>query len=75
MVFVIFDMVVQELKKAIIDDGVMALVNCVIIPHSGWDRNNMNSGGGTSTSHVPDACWSTVFKNASGVLRYVIGLG
>ena len=56
----------EELKKAIIDDGVIPLVNSVIIPHSGWDRNNMS---GTSTSHVPDACWSTVFKNASGVLR------
>ncbi|CAG7830783.1 unnamed protein product [Allacma fusca] len=62
----------EELKKAIIDDGVIPLVNCVIIPHSGWDRNNMS---GTSTSHVPDACWSTVFKNASGVLRNVSSAG
>lgn len=54
----------EELKRAIIDDGMSALVNNIIIPHSGWDR-----GAPPNNQHIPDACWSTVFKNSSGVVR------
>jgi hypothetical protein len=57
----------EELKRAIIDDGISALVNNIIIPHSGWDRN-----APANSQHIPDACWSTVFKNSSGVVRYAI---
>ena len=38
------------------------MVNIVIIPHSGWDPN----GPGDETH------WTTVFRNASGILRYKI---
>lgn len=55
----------EDLKKSIIDDGVAVTVTNIIIPHSGWDFQG-NSG---------ETCWSTVFRNASGVLRNVSSAG
>ncbi|KAK7582219.1 hypothetical protein V9T40_013664 [Parthenolecanium corni] len=55
----------EDLKKTIIDDGLSVLVNHIIIPHSGWNP----TGGGNET------CWSTVFRNTSGVLRNVSSAG
>ena len=51
----------DDLKRTIIDEALLVLVNIVIIPHSGWDRS-----GQSGETH-----WSTVFRNASGVLRLV----
>jgi len=53
------------LKRSIIDDGVTMVVSNIIIPHSGWDPSS-SSG---------ETCWSTVFRNASGVLRNVSSAG
>ena len=50
----------DDLKRTIIDEALLVLINIVIIPHSGWDRG----GGGAGETH-----WSTVFRNASGILR------
>lgn len=55
----------EDLKTDIIDDGVAVIVTCIIIRHSGWDAQG-NSG---------ETCWSTVFRNASGVLRNVSSAG
>jgi len=55
----------DDLKRTIIDEALLVLVNIVIIPHSGWER----SGQSGETS------WSTVFRNASGVLRNVSSAG
>lgn len=55
----------QDLKRSIIDDGVTMVVSNIIIPHSGWDPSS-SSG---------ETCWSTVFRNASGVLRNVSSAG
>ncbi|XP_011493892.1 PREDICTED: catenin delta-2 isoform X7 [Ceratosolen solmsi marchali] len=55
----------EDLKKSIIDDGVTIVVINIIIPHSGWDPSS-SSG---------ETCWSTVFRNASGVLRNVSSAG
>lgn len=55
----------EDLKRAIIDDGVTIIVTNIIIPHSGWDFQG-NSG---------ETCWSTVFRNASGVLRNISSAG
>ena len=49
----------DDLKRTIIDEALLVIVNIVIIPHSGWDR----AGQGGETH------WSTVFRNASGILR------
>ncbi|KAJ6225779.1 hypothetical protein RDWZM_004324, partial [Blomia tropicalis] len=58
----------EELKKAIIDEALGTLVSVVIIPHSGWDRAR-------EANSVPEIYWSTVFRNASGVLRNVSSAG
>merc|ERR1719410_507556 len=55
----------DDLKRTIIDEALLVIVNIVIIPHSGWDR--AGAGG--------DTHWSTVFRNASGVLRNVSSAG
>ncbi|XP_060537030.1 catenin delta-2 isoform X4 [Cylas formicarius] len=55
----------EDLKRSIIDDGVLTIVTYIIIPHSGWDPQG-NHG---------ETCWSTVFRNASGVLRNVSSAG
>jgi len=55
----------DDLKRTIIDEALLVLINIVIIPHSGWDR-----GGGGGETH-----WSTVFRNASGILRNVSSAG
>lgn len=53
----------QDLKHSIIDDALTVMVSHVIIPCSGWD------GGEVERDPNVDVWWSTVFKNASGVLR------
>lgn len=60
-----FDARLQDLKRSIIDDGVTMVVNNIIIPHSGWDPSSPSG----------ETCWSTVFRNASGVLRNVSSAG
>ncbi|XP_018334065.1 catenin delta-2 isoform X2 [Agrilus planipennis] len=55
----------EDLKRPIIDDGIETIVRFIIIPHSGWDPQG-NCG---------ETCWSTVFRNASGVLRNVSSAG
>ncbi|XP_059090371.1 catenin delta-2-like isoform X2 [Tigriopus californicus] len=55
----------DDLKRTIIDESLLVLVNIVIIPHSGWDRNGPGS----------DTVWSTVFRNSSGILRNVSSAG
>lgn len=54
----------EDLKRSIIDDGLSMVVNLIIIPHSGWDPTSAG-----------ETCWSTVFRNTSGVLRNVSSAG
>lgn len=54
----------EDLKKSIIDDGLQVVVNHIIIPHSGWDP--VSAG---------ETCWSTIFRNTSGVLRNASSAG
>jgi len=53
-------LLLKDLKKSIIDDGLSTIVNHILLPHSGW-----------SPTACSDICWSTVFRNTSGVLRYL----
>ena len=55
----------QDLKKPIIDDGLSTIIDTVIIPHSGWSPDDDPA----QRSRPRDVYWSTVFRNASGVLR------
>merc|ERR1719328_916344 len=57
----------DDLKRAIIDEALLVLINIVIIPHSGWDPNGQGSGGETH--------WTTVLRNSSGILRNVSSAG
>lgn len=55
----------DDLKRAIIDEALLVLVNIVIIPHSGWEPNGPGK----------DTAWTTVFRNSSGILRNVSSAG
>ncbi|CAH1101665.1 unnamed protein product [Psylliodes chrysocephalus] len=55
----------EDLKINIIDDGVATTVTYIIIPHSGWDPQG----------NCRETCWSTVFRNTSGILRNVSSAG
>ncbi|XP_023216494.1 catenin delta-2-like isoform X2 [Centruroides sculpturatus] len=60
----------EDLKRIIIDDCLHVLVNHIIIPHSGWDKNEDQNRMKSHEIH-----WSTVFRNASGVIRNVSSAG
>ena len=66
----------EELKRPIIDEALSTLVTAVIIPHSGWDRaQHAASTQQQQRQQQPEIYWSTVFRNASGVLRNVSSSG
>lgn len=69
----------EELKKPIIDEALSTLVTTVIIPHSGWDRNQtqqqQQQNAKNSAQQQQPIYWSTVFRNASGVLRNISSAG
>ena len=71
----------EPLKKPIIDDSLTILVTHIIIPLSGWkyplNEPTYNSSGSLlqSSSGPLEMYWSTVFRNASGVLRNVSSAG
>ena len=76
----------EELKKNIIDCAVKDVVNFIIIPGSGWDgrvgmATGVPGGGLAGFEHVygtnvqGEIYWSTVFRNATGVLRNVSSAG
>ncbi|XP_073849002.1 adherens junction protein p120 [Musca autumnalis] len=54
----------EDIKRFIIDECLSAVVSNIIHPHSGWDP-----------ACPGDTCFSTVFRNASGVLRNVSSAG
>ncbi|XP_037731773.1 catenin delta-2 isoform X2 [Drosophila subpulchrella] len=54
----------EDLKRSIIDESLVSVVCSVIKPHSGWDAVCCG-----------ETCFSTVFRNASGVLRNVSSAG
>jgi len=55
-------LVFQELKARIMDDALVVLVNVVIIPESGYERNPVSN-----YNHQKPQ--TTVLRNATGVLR------
>ncbi|XP_076355944.1 catenin delta-2-like isoform X4 [Tachypleus tridentatus] len=61
----------EDLKRSIIDDGLSVIVNHIIIPHSGWNCHADPDG----QSRVQEIWWSTVFRNASGILRNISSAG
>ncbi|KAB7501029.1 Catenin delta-2, partial [Armadillidium nasatum] len=59
----------EDLKQSILDETLGVLVSHVIIPCSGWD------GGEVERDPNNDVWWSTVFKNASGIIRNISSAG
>lgn len=60
----------QDLKLRILEICLIVMVTIIIIPYSGWSRAAANS-----TAPLPAIKWTTVFRNASGVLRNVSSAG
>ncbi|GFR67311.1 armadillo repeat protein deleted in velo-cardio-facial syndrome-like protein [Elysia marginata] len=56
----------EDLKQAIIDDGLAVLINSVILRYSGW------SAMGNVSSQLP---WTTVCRNTTGILRNISSAG
>ncbi|KAI1280908.1 Catenin delta-2 [Halotydeus destructor] len=69
----------EDLKKPILDDAVAILINQIIIPASGWDGSSavdLHGINGILGHRMGEpAYWSTVFRNASGVIRNVSSAG
>ncbi|KAL9978718.1 hypothetical protein ACROYT_G016268 [Oculina patagonica] len=60
----------EDLKLRILEICLIVMVTIIIIPYSGWSRAAANS-----TAPLPSIKWTTVFRNASGVLRNVSSAG
>lgn len=60
----------QDLKLRIIEICLIVLVTIIIVPYSGWTKT-----AAQSNAPIPSIKWSTVFRNASGVLRNVSSAG
>ncbi|KAJ7392242.1 hypothetical protein OS493_013620 [Desmophyllum pertusum] len=60
----------EDLKLRILEICLIVMVTIIIIPYSGWSR-----AAADSTAPLPSIKWSTVFRNASGVLRNVSSAG
>lgn len=56
----------EDLKQAILEDGLTVLVNVVVLPYSGWS---------SITSQPSQRPWTTVFRNTTGILRNISSAG
>ncbi|CAI5652274.1 unnamed protein product [Oreochromis niloticus] len=59
----------DSVKMEIVDHALHALVDEVIVPHSGWERGN--SGGGEESCKPRHMEWQTALTNTAGCLRNV----
>ena len=65
-----FALIFQDLKLRIIEVCLIVLITIIIVPYSGWTKT-----AAQSNAPIPSIKWSTVFRNASGVLRNVSSAG
>lgn len=64
----------EDIKWSIIDDALNAIVSVILIPYAAWFRANLSS----AQQFLPTANethWSTVFRNATGVIRNISSAG
>lgn len=59
----------EELKEKIIQDGLTDIVNRIIVPYSGWEKR------GTMAETQNDTFLTTVYKNATGIIRNLSSAG
>lgn len=57
----------DSVKMEIVDHAMHALVDEVIVPHSGWERGN---NGGEESCKPRHLEWETALTNTAGCLRY-----
>lgn len=64
----------EEIKWSIIDGALSAIVSVIIVPYTSWFKVNVTNEGQfiapTNQTH-----WSTVLKNATGMIRNVSSAG
>lgn len=60
----------EDVKWTIVDDALDAIVSVIIVPYTDWFKANLSS----AQQFLPTASethWSTVFRNATGVIRNI----
>lgn len=57
----------DSVKMEIVDHALHALVDEVVVPHSGWERGN---NGGEESCKPRHLEWETALTNTAGCLRY-----
>lgn len=64
----------EDIKWSIVDIALNPLVSVILVPYTAWFKANLNN----SQQFLPTASethWSTVFRNATGVLRNISSAG
>ena len=59
----------EDLKEKIIYDGLLDIVNRIIVPYSGWEKR------GTMAEQQNVSFLTTVYKNATGIIRNLSSAG
>lgn len=64
----------EDVKWSIVDDALNAIVSVIVVPYTAWFKANLSS----AQQFLPTANethWSTVFRNATGVIRNISSTG
>lgn len=64
----------EDIKWSIVDDALNPIVSVILVPYTAWFKANLSS----AQQFLPTANethWSTVFRNATGVIRNVSSAG
>lgn len=64
----------EDIKWSIIDDALSAIVSVILVPYTEWFKANLSS----AQQFLPTANethWSTVFRNATGIIRNISSAG
>lgn len=64
----------EDVKWSIIDDALSSIVSVILVPYTDWFKENINSAQQFLPT-VNETHWSTVFRNATGVLRNISSAG
>lgn len=64
----------EDIKWSIVDDALNTIVSVIILPYTAWFKANLSS----AQQFLPtsnETHWSTVFRNATGVIRNISSTG
>lgn len=64
----------EDVKWSIVDDALNTIVSVILVPYTAWFKANLSS----AQQFLPTASethWSTVFRNATGVIRNISSAG